>query len=138
MSNVKKISVYAAAAMALTAMSMSFAPVQAEDNNTNRNILKVAVLSSTEATQIDLGSKTALGYYGKRNGKCDLTVMVAENGPGNEIVKSSASRVKVAIKPGTSASVESTEGRSVEFFCGPSANRMIVKTFGNSGETPRS
>ncbi len=101
-----------------------------------QDILSTEVLSTRQATQVDLGSKKALGYYGKQNGKCNLTVMVFDKNQDASSENASAARLKVLVTPGTTASLESVNGRSVAFFCGSGARRMTVMTLGNKPTLP--
>jgi len=125
----KSLKLLLAAAMVLIPMSAN-----AQD------VLSARVLKENQATYVDLGSKRALGYYGKRNGKCDLTVMVIEDAPGFKPVSkrldTSAARLRVAINPGTTARVESDNGRTVAFFCNSDARRLTVMTLGDKTDEP--
>lgn len=109
-------------------------PVQAQ----GPKILTATVLSAFEAANVDLGSKHAMGYYANRNGRCRLTLMMSEDGLEKASTDGSAARLSLVVNPGATARVESVEGKSAEFFCGPGARRMIVKTFVDRSIQPQS
>jgi len=120
----------------MLAAAMVLIPVSANA----QDVLSADVLKANQASYVDLGSKKALGYYGKRNGKCDLTVMVIEDAPGFKPVSgrsdASAARLRVAINPGNTARIESDNGRSVAFFCNSGARRLTVMTLGDKTDDP--
>ncbi len=118
----------------VVAALLATTPLQAQDHE----IVETTVLSAFEATNVDLGSKHALGYYAKRNGRCDLTLMMSEDGLERASTDGSAARLSLVVNPGKTARVESVEGRSAEFFCGLGARRMIVKTLHDTVARPQS
>lgn len=134
--SVKSMTPVCSALIAATTLSLATAAT-AQDAPTQKTE-HVTVVSAQEATRVDLGSKKTLGYYGKQNGKCDLTVMVIENQRPGDSTDVSASRLKMAVTPGTAARIDSAEGRSVEYFCATDARRMFVRTLAPNTDTPRS
>ena len=64
------------------------------------------------------GGAPVLAYYTAREGRCDLVAMTGE-APGP--------RVRVALAPGETATIEDVSGGTVALTCGPAAARMTVE-----------
>lgn len=73
----------------------------------------------------DVGTKRAVGYYLAEGGICNLTVLMADTGLGDE-VKGAATRVSVPVIPKKAARIDTAEGKTLEFSCAPSAQAMTV------------
>ncbi len=80
-----------------------------------------------QAMSYDLGSKRAVGYFRSVEGKCQLTLMIAETVDPDQARPASAARVKLALAPGQSAGLDSEEGASMVLTCGAQAATMEVK-----------
>jgi hypothetical protein len=73
----------------------------------------------------DLGGKQVVGYYLAEAEACRVTLMVAE-APAEDAVASSAARVRVALSPMTSATIESAEGGKLAVTCETGAKTLLV------------
>jgi len=74
-----------------------------------------------------IGSKRMAGYFEAGSGECTLTLMVADGMVGDELPIYSPVRLIQTIAPGATASVDTQEGKSLEFGCKPRATAMTVR-----------
>lgn len=79
-----------------------------------------------QAFQLSVGAKRALGYYLANNGTCDLTVLLSDVSYPDDGIIPSASRVGVQVAAGTSAKVDTIDGKTMSFSCSKQAERMTV------------
>jgi hypothetical protein len=80
-----------------------------------------------QAISHDLGSKSAIGYFVREAGACQVIMMIGEKADAETAsASSSAARLRLALLPGQRAGVDSEEGRSIDFTCGDAANTLIV------------
>jgi hypothetical protein len=76
-----------------------------------------------------LGSKQAVGFFEEKNGRCFVTLMVAEAfDEVNGRMPSSAARITASIEPSQSTMVESAESQSLKVTCGPQAKTVSIET----------
>lgn len=75
---------------------------------------------------LTVGSKRAVGYYTTAGNACHLTLMLADPYNGTEKTVSEPVRVNLAVREGTSASVDALEG-SLAFSCAPGATVMTIQ-----------
>ena len=68
--------------------------------------------------QAFVGGAPVLAYYTAREGRCDLVAMTGEE-PGP--------RVRVALAPSETATIEDVSGGTLAMTCGPHAARMTVE-----------
>jgi hypothetical protein len=87
-----------------------------------------------EDISYQLGSKRAVGYFEPRNGRCRLTLMIAEAVDPDEAQPSSAARLSLPMQPGESIALTSEEGQSIELTCGAGAQTVAVKCGANCPE----
>lgn len=80
-----------------------------------------------------LGSKSAHGYFVRKDGACSVVLMIAETFDPDGAAMSSAARLRVVLQPGQSAGLDSEEGRSLKIDCGADAKVLHV-TIGPSDE----
>ena len=81
-----------------------------------------------EAMDEHLGSKSALAYFVSEGGACSVVVMVSEKFDADGATPAtSAARVRLALPPGRSISLDSEEG-SLKIECGRNAEVMHVAT----------
>jgi hypothetical protein len=84
-----------------------------------------------QAVSFDVGSKHVLSYFLSKNGMCDLTILVTDRPDevveGDEIRTLTTARFKAAIDGGTSAHLDTAEGRSLEYACAADAQAMSVR-----------
>ncbi len=95
------------------------------------------VLAPGKGVSFEVGSKHAVSYFLTKAGSCNLTVLMAES---NEIdaVKGAAMRFAVAVSPARPARIDTAEGKTLEFTCGPAASAMTVKVLDQVAYVPRS
>jgi hypothetical protein len=74
-----------------------------------------------------VGTKQAVSYFQNIDGRCKLTVMVADAYNGAEVPNTSTVRFEAAIDSGRTARMDTAEGKSLEFACLPLAREMNVK-----------
>ena len=89
------------------------------------------VAAPIEGVSYDIGSKSMHGYFVRENGACSVILMIAEKIDPETATPVSAARVRLMLQPGEVASLDSEEGRSLNFTCGGSAATLLV----NEGET---
>ena len=80
----------------------------------------------------DLGGKQVVGYYTAEAEACQVTLMVAET-PDEAMTAPLAARVRFALTPSTSATVESAEGGRLAVTCEAGAKALLV----DSSPAPR-
>ena len=74
-----------------------------------------------------VGSKRMVGYFEANSGECALTVLVAPGMVGDDLPSYSPVRLIQTIAPGQTATVDTPEGKSLEFGCKPRATAMTVR-----------
>jgi hypothetical protein len=89
-----------------------------------------------EAMSHQLGSKRAVGYFDSSNGKCQITLMIAEAIDPEQARPASAARLSLPIWPGESAALASEEGPSMELTCGAGAQTVVIKCNPSCGGRP--
>jgi hypothetical protein len=73
-----------------------------------------------------LGSKRAIGYFIHANGKCQVTLMIAEAVDPGAAPAPSAVKLTAAMVPGQKADLMSEEGESIALTCGTAARTVEV------------
>ncbi len=74
-----------------------------------------------------VGTKQAVSYFQAENGRCKLTIMVADAFNGIEVPSSPTIRFEIAIGAGRTALMDTAEGGLLEFACRPRAQEMNVR-----------
>jgi len=72
------------------------------------------------------GTKQAVSYFFSEDGRCLVTVMVAEAFNGEDVPVSTTVRFEVAIGDGERARLDTAEGKSLEFACQAHAHELAV------------
>jgi hypothetical protein len=84
-----------------------------------------------------LGSKQAVGFFEEKNGRCQITLMVAEAfDEDSDRVPTSAARITTAIEPAQAVMVESVELSSLKITCGAEAKTVSVESPASSSRSP--
>lgn len=78
----------------------------------------------------DFGMKSMTGYFVRRDGQCQVLLMVIEKSDTAAASQQSATRIRLALAPGETASLDSGEGRSVNVTCGKRAASLIIDSAG--------
>jgi len=77
-----------------------------------------------KAISLDVGSKHVVGYYLSGEGQCKLTLMIADSYREDAITPSQTVRLRLMVQPGRSATVDTTDGRLLQFGCESDAQAM--------------
>jgi hypothetical protein len=85
-----------------------------------------AVYAPRQSISHDLGSKSAIGYFVREAGACQVVLMIAENVDPEVRPMPSAARLRLALRPGQSAGLDSEEGRSIDLTCGDEGATLTV------------
>jgi hypothetical protein len=108
------------AALALACVTTTVA-VDAADAHRNRT----DTFRSAQAISYQLGSKRAIGYFVRVDGKCQVTLMIAEAVDPDVAQPTSAAKLSLAMTPGQKAGLASEEGE-LELTCGSGAESVLV------------
>ena len=77
------------------------------------------------AASLDVGSKHVVSYFLSADGRCKLTLMIAEAARDQDSEPSSkVVRLRVMVEPGAAALVDTMEGGLARFTCEPGARAM--------------
>src|SRR5262245_64334337 len=87
----------------------------------------VETFRSTEAMTYALGSKRAVGFFERQDGKCRVTLMIAEAVDLDVARPISAARLDMSMLPGQSATLGSEEREAMMVTCGSGAWTVAVK-----------
>lgn len=120
--------VYSIAAATAAVAAISFATASFGGSNVS-TIASAFVMQPGKGVSLDIGYKHAIGYFTKQNQRCALTVVVAK-GAGSELAEDSpGTRFSVQVMPGSTARIDSADGKSAEFLCGQAAKQMNTRIF---------
>jgi hypothetical protein len=86
-----------------------------------------------QSISYELGSKITSGYFVQHSGKCLVSLMVIEKSLPEQALPFTAARVRLILNTGQIAGLDSEEGRSLNFTCGPNASALFV----DAGERDR-
>lgn len=75
----------------------------------------------------EFGSKAMSGYFVQQGSVCLLTLMIIEKTDPDRAPPLTAARVRLALDPGEVASLDSEEGRALNFTCGEGAATLLVE-----------
>lgn len=81
-----------------------------------------------KAISLILGTKRAIGYYMAENNACAATLLISEAFLDDDFDGPTATRVNMTIHAGTSSSVDTIDGRTLEMRCSKNAKHMTVHT----------
>ncbi len=90
-------------------------------------------LRPLRAASFELGSERVLAFYVPAEGRCKVTLMIAQ-ARGDE-APALGSRLSLRIEPGRSATFDGSEGQSLRLACRPEAAALLtskVKTLAAS------
>jgi hypothetical protein len=87
-----------------------------------------ATYSPMQSISHDLGSKSAIGYFLRDAGECQIVLMIAENADPESGPLPSAARLRLALRPGQAAGLDSEEGRSIDLTCDDEAATLTVRS----------
>ena len=112
-------------ASALAATMCTWAPAASSEPAPATGQAQYKVLQSIS---YEFGSKFTSGYFVHQAGKCLVMLMVAEKSNPDQPLPFTAARVRVILKPGQIAGLDSEEGQSLNFACGAGAMTLFVDT----------
>jgi hypothetical protein len=108
-------------AAAVVVAGVSFIPATAAVEKSPKMFMPRQAFSQT------LGSKQTVGFFEEKDGRCLVTLMVAETFDVNsDRTPASAARIRVSLEPMHSAQVESAESQSLMITCGAMARSVSV------------
>ena len=77
------------------------------------------------AISLDVGSKHVVSYYLNADGRCKLTLMIADAARDENSERSAQIlRLRLMVEPGRPALVDTTDGKLLQFACEPAAQAM--------------
>jgi hypothetical protein len=77
------------------------------------------------AKSLDVGSKHVVSYFLNADGRCKLTLMIADAARDENSERSAQIlRLRLMVEPGRAALVDTTDGKLVQFACEPDALAM--------------
>jgi hypothetical protein len=79
-----------------------------------------------QSISYDLGSKSTSGYFVQQDGQCQVVLMVSEKTDPDAATAGSPARLRLSLKPGQAAGLDSAEGQSLSFACGEQAGSLTV------------
>src|SRR5450755_2848312 len=84
-----------------------------------------ATMKPLMATSLDVGSKHVVSYFLNADGRCKLTLMIADAARDeNSEPSAQVLRLRLMVEPGKAALVDTTDGRLVQFACEGDAQAM--------------
>jgi hypothetical protein len=95
--------------------------------NASKDALNEATYAPMQSISYLVGSKSAIGYFVQEQGACHVVLMVAENIDLDQATPPSAARLRLALRPGQGAGLDSDEGRSIDLTCGSGAATLTVR-----------
>jgi hypothetical protein len=108
------------------AMIASVAVVAAVASNAAPAAGDRATYKPMQSISHDLGSKSAIGYFLRESGECRIVLMIAEKADPEAGPMPSAARLRLALRPGQGAGLDSADGRSIDLACGDEAATLTV------------
>jgi hypothetical protein len=85
-----------------------------------------AVYVPIQSISYEFGSKSVSGYFLQHGETCRVTLMIIEKFDPERLPLLSAARVRLVLKPGEIAGLDSEEGRSINLTCGDGARTLLV------------
>lgn len=79
-----------------------------------------------EGISYEFGSKFVSGYFVERAAQCLVTLMIIEKSDPDQLLPVTAARVRLIMRPGQIAGLDSEEGRSLNVTCGDDATKLLV------------
>ena len=122
----KKIS--GVVAFAGAAVVTLLAPAPAAISGSPSSAQSHAEYKPVQSISYEFGSKSMSGYYVQEDSACQVMLMIAERSDPEMTQAPSPTRVRLALKPGQIAGLDSEEGRSLNVTCGADAATLIVDT----------
>jgi hypothetical protein len=80
------------------------------------------------------GSKSMSGYFVRESAGCAVILMISEKSDPDHLLPTTPTRVRLALKPGQTAGLDSQEGRSLNITCGADARTLLVHADERSAE----
>jgi hypothetical protein len=79
----------------------------------------------------DFGSKSTSGFFVQKDGACQVVLMLSEKIDPDAVTQATPVRVRLDLKPGQTAGLDSEEGQSLTFACGEGAATLVVTASSN-------
>jgi len=81
-----------------------------------------------QGMQHDFGSKTMTGYFVSEVDRCLVVLRVSDRERADAPAAPTATRIRLALRPGETAGLDSEEGRSLNVTCGTNSASVLVET----------
>ena len=85
-----------------------------------------ATYKPIQSIRYEFGSKFMSGYFVEKSDSCFVTLMVTEKSDPNHLLPFTAARIRLVMKPGQTAGLDSEEGLSLNLTCGNGAATLRV------------
>ena len=72
------------------------------------------------------GSKSMSGYFVRESAACAVILMIDEKRDPDHLLPTTPTRVRLVLKPGQTAGLDSQEGRSLNITCGADARSLLI------------
>jgi hypothetical protein len=83
-----------------------------------------ATMKPLMAKSLDVGSKHVVSYFLNADGRCKLTLMIADAARDESERSAQILRLRLMVEPGRAALVDTTDGKLLQFACEPNAQAM--------------
>ncbi len=80
-----------------------------------------------QAIDYALGSSRAVGHFRQRDNTCQVTLMLVDEGRAELRDARATARLRLALRPGQTAGLDSRQGRYIDLTCGPEAKSLTVQ-----------
>ena len=111
----------AVSAFAALAVAQAAWPVNAGSDQVRR-------VAPLKGISFDVGTKHAVSYFIGENGRCAVTLVVADNPSTENELPAAGARFMVTVDGGKSVRLDTAQGKSLEFACEKAAASMTVRT----------
>lgn len=120
-----RVAALAATLLISAAIAAGAAPPQAQGRTEFAPIQSISYV---------FGSKSMSGYFVRESATCAVTLMISEKSDPDHLLPLTPTRVRLVLKPGQTAGLDSQEGRSLNITCGTHARTLMVDSGERSAE----
>lgn len=85
------------------------------------------VMTPGKGVSFYMGTKHGVTTFLSEGGACQLTVAIGDNPGMDGMNPTTSTRFTAAVMPGRPANLETTDGHSLKFTCGPGAQEMKLE-----------
>ena len=80
-----------------------------------------------QAIDYALGSSRAVGHFRQQDNSCQVTLMLVDESGAEVRHAHATARLRLALRPGQTAGLDSRQGRYIDLTCGPDAETLTVQ-----------